>query len=548
MNPTDESGKPDEVEQSGQPIHIAVESDDIAEANPVGDVIQPQANTSTPEAEEVFVAPAHGTTIEIEPSLEDPEDPEDIENVDEQSPENPIVEPEPSFTPDSPEEAPAPFEPEPITSPVSPAPIDVTTPEDNTANIDAGVAAGSPPETAKPLFSPDNPAQIPPVAPVVPSKGKKKKILVIIAGVLAGLLVLGGGLAAAYFAVYLPNTPENVLRAGIANTVQQKHISASGEFDFKPIDAKKEGAMDAFKVTFDTKNNIEKKQSEIKLKYTAAGIDFPVEARYVDDAAYVKIGDLSTLVSMARGFAASAGVDISVYEPLIKDVSSLLSDQWIEFDSTLLDSANLSCTLDTDVVFTDSDVKLLDELFAEKPFGKIDSHSNDTVNGKSAIKYQISIDDNKLAKFLEDKKLEQLSIVKALDKCADPDDGTLLDTEELADDDTTPITLWVDKDAKRIVKVAAHSTEQDAKEENFEGTIQATLAYDTVSVSKPEDAKPAMEIWGQLQEKLAPIFGTMFSAGIDGMTDDIDGDPTEEDLDIDDIDFEDGDFEDFEIQ
>lgn len=47
------------------------------------------------------------------------------------------------------------------------------------------------------------------------STGKKKKIITAVVGVFAGLLLLSGGIAAAYFGMIVPNKHENVLKQAI---------------------------------------------------------------------------------------------------------------------------------------------------------------------------------------------------------------------------------------------------------------------------------------------------------------------------------------------
>jgi hypothetical protein len=79
---------------------------------------------------------------------------------------------------------------------------------------------------------------------------------------------------------------------------------------------------------------------------------------------------------------------------------------------------------------------------------------------------------------------------------------------DLKDNDITPLTVWVDKGSKRIVKIAGHSTEQDEKKDNTKGTATITLSYGPVTVDKPANAKPVMTLISE--------FAPLFSGGVQG--------------------------------
>lgn len=344
---------------------------------------------------------------------------------------------------------------------------------------------------------------------VVSSQPKgKKRFFITVAGVLVGLMLLGGGIAAAYVGVVLPNKPENVLKRAFANTLKEKEMTVDGRFEMKAVNSTKEDAMPAIKAGYNGKFNSVEKASELTLKLTVSGVEFPLDLRYVDGSAYAKVGDISALTALAGGYASSFGLDQAQLGPLIQNVSGLISNQWIVFDSTMLTDSGVGCVTDANFALTDQDIQLLGNLYTKHSFAKLNNHSDDTVSGKPAIKYELSIDDNKLAQFIEDKKLEGLSFLKALKKCQDTEK---LNTSGFADNDITPITLWVDKDTKRIVKFASQSTKQDAQKSNFEAALSATVVYGKVSVAKPENAKPAMQLWGELQQEFSSVFGGLLS-------------------------------------
>jgi len=209
-----------------------------------------------------------------------------------------------------------------------------------------------------------------------------------------------------------------------------------------------------------------------------------------------------------NGYAQMFGIDPAQADASIKRVSDLVSNQWIVIDSTLLDQSGISCVLDVDFAFTEQDIRLLEELFTKHQFAKIDSTSKDTVNGKSAIKYEIRIDNKEWAKFLEDKQLEDLSVIKALSQCPD-EDSEDFDVKDLTGESIMPLTLWVDKGTKRITKIAGKSTDQEAKRLNFTDTFEMVIGYENVTVSKPANAKPAMQLFGELQQEFVQLLSSL---------------------------------------
>ncbi len=267
-------------------------------------------------------------------------------------------------------------EPTQPVQPTQPLGADEPVADNPVESAPAGVVSSS----GRPLFSSD---QNPVMNGANNRSGKpNKKVLAIVVGVLAGFLLIGGGIAAAYYGVMVPNKPENVLKQALINTAQEKNIALDGQYEMSSIDTKKEDAIPAVKIDFDGKTNTEQKQSELKLNVTVSGVSLPIDARLINDTAYVKVGDLSTISSLISGYAPSMGFDAATVKPLIDDVSGLLSDQWIEFDSTLFDQAGVSCVVDTKFTLTDDDVTLLEDQFTKNQIAKIESHSDETVDGK----------------------------------------------------------------------------------------------------------------------------------------------------------------------
>lgn len=338
-------------------------------------------------------------------------------------------------------------------------------------------------------------------------KKSKRKALTIFVGVLAGLLLLGGSIAAAYFGVVVPNKPENILKQSLLKSLEENSGTTKGIVEFSEENAA------SGKIAYELLSDVDKKAFEGKFNVTVSGIDIPLEARYVDGNVYFKIGDLKTLSSLVGGYAAMFGTDQAQVDQLLAIVSDKVANQWVVVDSTLLDTAGLSCFENIDFKMTDADKQLLKDQYEKNQFATIKNHQDDSVNGAKAIKYELEIDGKKLDKYMN--SLNNLSLVKALEKCA-KDSGQELDTEvdsaEEALPDKIPVTVWVDKDKKVITKTAYDLTEP-ASGDSGAVTVKAegTTTYQPVSITAPKDAKPLMQLVGELQQDLYRIFPELSS-------------------------------------
>lgn len=319
------------------------------------------------------------------------------------------------------------------------------------------------------------------------SRPRRKKMLTSVLIAVGALVVIGGGSAAAYFGVIVPNKPANVLMSAFLNTAQQKRVTFTGNLHEQPAS----GSGVAVKAIYSGQADATAKATSVHLGLTVSGVDFTVDARYVGSDLYVKLGDLKTLVSLLNGFSPE-------YGQLAQSLSGQLSNKWVKIDSTLLDSAGVSCVTNVNLTLTDKDTQLIKEQYQKHPFLTIKSTSTDTVAGKKVTKYVLSMDDDKAAPFV--KQLGSLSVVKALEKCGNSSTDNTFDTSSLADHDHTPLTVWVDKSSNEIVQVASQSTAQDAKKDNLSVNATVTLDYTKpVSISAPADSTPVMQLFSQLQ-------------------------------------------------
>ena len=338
---------------------------------------------------------------------------------------------------------------------------------------DMGVVAG-----ANPVFTPDAPAG-------QPTKRGPKSFLKFLIIALLAMTVLGGASAAAYYGVYVPNQPQNVLKAAAINTVQQKQLAYSGQLTSTSTAA---GDSSALKLEFSGKSDADKKAEALTLNITYSGVTVGLEGRLIDDNIYVKVSDLDKVASELATFVPDEAATFT-------KLSNLVNDKWIVIDSTLLDKSSAKCALDANLTLNDSDIKLLGQLYQQHPFATIDSSSSDTIDGKKVAKYDVSLDNKTGGQFVDG--LKDLSVVKALDKC---DKSKSLD-KSAADQTskasgTTKLTIWVDKKSKLISQIG-YSDNGETKD-----NVKVAFNYGPISIDKPTNAVPAVQMLSAIQQQL----------------------------------------------
>jgi hypothetical protein len=317
-------------------------------------------------------------------------------------------------------------------------------------------------------------------APPPASRRSLKPLLIA----LVAVLIIGGGSAAAYFGVIVPNKPANVLKTAFINSIQQTQVSTSGTAE-----------TTGFKAAFTTAANTSTKSVDVTLNLTFSGATFPVEGRLIGHNFYFKVGDLTTITSLLQAYSPNAGT-------IAQTLNSQVANKWIVVDSTIIDQQpSLKCVLDTSWTLNKADINLLESQYGQHAFTTIQSTSSDTVNGKSAEKFVLSLDDNKSTDFA--KGLNNLSIIKALNSCSGSSAGA---TSLIAPSDhkTTPLTVWVDKGTKRIVQIGAS---------NKNGSTTIKLSYAPVSITAPSNPEPVLQLLGALESAtggntgLSQLFG-----------------------------------------
>jgi len=327
----------------------------------------------------------------------------------------------------------------------------------------------------------------PPPSPVTAAKKPNRRKL-IFASVIAAVVVFGAS-AAAYVGIVVPNKPENLLKTSVKNFVNRESITAKGNIGVTGDGASMDVEFNMLHV------DQTKKVALIDMNLAVSGIDLPIEMRAVDGNAYVKLGDLSTIKSLASAYGGEE------YAPIVDEVDTLVSDQWIEIDKTLLDQATQNAASEAKCTSEETSMKLKAAVAeavdlavdSEATFYTITDTANEDIDGVSATKISLSVDKQKLVDYA--KQAEELPAAKALMECSDAADPEFTDSGE--DATITALNIWVDgsKNIKRI-EVKAETGEGSNKATT---TMDMTMLKDAPTVTKPEDSVPLMQLLGELQ-------------------------------------------------
>ena len=364
---------------------------------------------------------------------------------------------------------------EPTQTPNQPTPTAPPEPQ-----VQSDPVAATPSVTQAPVSS----GTPPPASTIVTgsslAKPRKRFSLALVAVMV--LALIGGGGAAAYYGVVVPNKPENILKAAITNTLKQKKTKFDAKLSYESTDPSE--TIKAINVTMNGQADLEANAFQSNFDVTASGVKVPLEIRSLDKTVYLKLGSLKSLGGLVAGSPE--------YSAYIEEISKRVENRWLEIDETLLKQVGADCAFDVSYNLSQEDINLILREYQSHPFATIKSKTAEKVGDRNALKFESDSDGKKSAEF--GNKLSELSFVKKLKEC---DKSGASSSEEETENGT--ITLWVDKSTKTVIKIATKTSPEQEAKEKAKGTFEVTLAYGQAQVTKPEGAKPIMEVFGDLE-------------------------------------------------
>jgi hypothetical protein len=230
-------------------------------------------------------------------------------------------------------------------------------------------------------------------------KSKKKGMLMgLIIG--AAVLVLGGGGAAAYFGYVVPNKPENVLKAALANSFSNEVTSEYFEGSASLTDKESD---ETFTATFLGKGN-NAGAMEVSAEADVEVAKFTFDMRSVDGTSlYLKIGGLDGLPEL---LTASGESEAALYAPIIDKVN----DQWYEVSQNLLKQLGY----DPSAKLSQEDQDKLAKVYQEHQFLKLKEKLDDeTIKGMDSYHFRVVLDKAELVGFVQGVSDANISALKS---------------------------------------------------------------------------------------------------------------------------------------
>lgn len=312
--------------------------------------------------------------------------------------------------------------------------------------------------------------------PVKSRKINKKKLLIIVAVIAA----IAGLVAAAYYILYLPNTPENIVKKSFENTLQLEKASGKGAVNYKQNNSEAGVSVSYVAQTDKTKN-----ASSIKAEVTVGQAKIPLEARSVDNSVYLKIDDTSGIATLAKGYLGEESGD------LVEQLGKQLNGKWIQFDDSAPNSAGVgSCSSALTAEFSQEDIDQLLSVYDKNSFIDVKNIAGDTIEGRSVKRAELVINEDKAKAF--EAGISQLEFFKKLQECGNATDQQNL-TGDKNSEESSKITVWVDTAKKEIAKIALEGSDKESTM-----SFDFTFTADPVDIQKPEGATPVNQILPQL--------------------------------------------------
>ena len=324
----------------------------------------------------------------------------------------------------------------------------------------------------------------------VPAPVKRRTKLKVLFVTMTGILLLGGGSAAAYFGYVLPNQPNRVVQTAIAklfdkkgNTTLSLHVAvkAQGANALPNL----EGSNNAFEMSVnassDEKSNT---RADIGVTVSAFRLTSSVIIRPDDKVLFIKLNELPSLLSL---FGSS--------DPAITSFAHKLDANWVQVDATGLENAGVITKSQGDAANTCFDayrnmISSNQTAFTTTLYKQYQAHEfvsatkmgKEDINGVATTRYKLEIDQKKALDFLK----SEFSSSQTFSKSCGAGANTTLTPDENASIDQAFETvklentyIWIDKD---------HQIEKMTTDVKAGGTvIQTQLSFTgkALDVSRP---------------------------------------------------------------
>lgn len=312
-------------------------------------------------------------------------------------------------------------------------------------------------------------------------KSKKAKLVALVAGV----FILLGGSAAAYYGMVLPNQPQRIAEQALTNSLNQEKVQSGyfeGEISFSDGEISKTLSSISF-------NGASSQEGALNLTVTAntAVTKINLDLKSQDSKTfYVRLSGLDGLDKLLGRYTGSSDETgfVSMLGPVIAEVNN----NWYMVDESLLGQVGGGIISDAESKISAEDSKKIGEIYKKHQFLQVDKkRADEKIHDVNSFHIQASIKKDELTAFLNEVKSAN---IKAL-----PVEQEMIDAVAEVDFSKYPFEMWVSKSDRMITQLAT-TFEQDGTK------VKARVAFfdynKPVTVEKPLNAKSVLELLGEL--------------------------------------------------
>ena len=352
----------------------------------------------------------------------------------------------------------------------------------------APILGGAKPE------APASPATEAPAADAAaPVQKKKSHKGLIITLIIVALVLIGGGVGFAIWAM-IHESPEVALRDAFSNIWKEENIKINGSLaidnngtDFT-VDI--EGAKSGKNIAGSGTIQAEYAGKDLKIKYSASYID--------KGNLYVKLDGLDDLMdsldlsNMMGGSSSTGGVDYSsLLTTIVGNLVEKIDGNWYKITADNLNtySSDAGCILENlGGLFEKDSMDAIAESYKNHEFIEIDKDAK-VEEADGAKYYTIKINKEKGIDFIKDAKADSLN---GLRKCMDVDNAKTSGSE---DGNMTTVKVGITPWSHKLVGIKAKG-EKDA-------SLDWKIKYEKTDISEPSESKGIDSIMEDIQEAVS---------------------------------------------
>lgn len=363
------------------------------------------------------------------------------------------------------------------------------------ASTEQPATTATPSTTANKLPQPPF-GQTPQPAPTsqVPAMGKKHKMRTLLMALVVVILV-GGASAFAYLGYYLPNQPENVVKAMLANTLSAKYSKSTSTTTYG------EGGSE-FKIEANSAtdfSDLKNPKATVKISADVGLTTVLLDLVLADNELAFKLDGVDGLSGLIQS---QFQVPSDEFEPINEALEGIFGN-WFVVNQSMVSQA---------VDFNQLEQSDLDQLLNAgrdvEFFNIVEILEDEQVREQSAYHYRLRINDEGVKTLLDNIKGKTLAGQEISEEMIEQA-KTAIDEDPTGEADI--FDVWIYKDSKRLAKIYSEAPEDSG----MTGTFTAEVYdYDVpVEVSTPENTKSLLELTSLLDGVIQQIFGGSINSG-----------------------------------